>query len=139
MLLLGKRELFPREMILDDIYLLRLKLLLHMVEDYFEGLELSELRRQIVWENARHVQIESVDLGCLNWVSDDQDQQPAGSNDHVFYRSISELAALMKKIAEGQRPNKHLDDELRHNFKTIRNIQNSRDQTPVMPFKYQDI
>ncbi len=133
MLLLGNKKECPREMILDDIYLLRLKLLLFMAEDYFQGREFSDLRREIVRENAKHVQIESIDLGCLDLVDETEPGWQAGfGTDRDFYRSVRDLATLMEKIAEGQLLDKQLNNELLYKFDTIRHLQNADYSVPFL-------
>lgn len=140
MLLLGTKQNFPREMILDDIYLLRLKLLLWMVEDFFKGRQFSELRRRIVWENAKHVQVESIDLGHLDrMVMPDQDCQPDIANDQVFFQSANDLAGLMKRIAEGHLPDKQLKDQLFQKFETLRSLQNNSHPIPLRQLPKQEI
>jgi hypothetical protein len=134
MLHLGAKAPHPREMILDDIYLLRLKLLLQMAENYLDGLYFSDLRRQIVLETARHIQLESIELGCLDKTAEtDLAGQSSVLIDDCFYRSANELAALMEMIAKGQLLDDRDNKTLQEKFEAIRNIQNTgyfADQLP---------
>jgi hypothetical protein len=126
MLQLGTKASQPREMILDDIYLLRLKLLLHMAKDCLEGRDFSDLRRQIVLENARHIQIESIELGCLDNTEETVlNGQSSVLIDCCFYRSARDLAALMELIAKGQLADNRIKNALQENFEAIRHIQNT--------------
>ena len=134
MLHLGAKAPHPREMILDDIYLLRLKLLLQMAENYLEGRDFSDLRRQIVLETARHIQLESIELGCLDKTAEtDLAGQSSVLIDDCFYRSANELAALMEMIAKGQLLDDRDNKTLQEKFEAIRHIQNTgyfADQLP---------
>jgi hypothetical protein len=127
MLHLGAKALQSREMILDDIYLLRLNLLLHMTEDYFAGRDFSDLRRQIVLQNAHHIRIESVELGgCLDKIEEtDQTGKANVLIDQCFYRSAGELAALMELIAKGQPLEDGHKNAMQEKVDAIRHIQNS--------------
>jgi hypothetical protein len=134
MLRLGAKAAHPREMILDDIYLLRLKLLLQMAENYFDGLYFSDLRRQIVLETARHIQLESIELGGLDKTTEaDLAGQSSVFIDDCFYRSANEFAALMEMIAKGQLLDDRDNKTLQEKFEAIRHIQNTgyfADQLP---------
>jgi len=134
MLHLGAKAPHPREMILDDIYLLRLKLLLHMTTDYFEGRDFSDLRRQIVLETARHIQIESIELGCLDKTAETDLTGPSSVFiDDCFYKSANDLAALMEMIAKGQLLDNRANGTLQEKFEAIRHIQNTVNFSEQLP------
>ena len=134
MLHLGAKAHPPREMILDDIYLLRLKLLLQMAKNYLEGRDFSDLRRQIVLETARHIQLESIELGCLDKTAEtDLAGQSSVLIDDCFYRSANELAALMEMIAKGQLLDNRGKRTLQEKFEAIRHIQNTVYFTEQLP------
>lgn len=134
MLHLGTKATQPREMILDDIFLLRLKLLLHMVKDYLRGCEFSDLRRQIVADNARHVQIESIELGRLD---DAGSMDLVGRSsifiDHYLYRCANELAMLMELMAKGESLDGHRKKALLERFEAIRHIRNTSNFGELFP------
>ena len=126
MLHLGAKAPQPREMFLDDIFLLRLKLLLHMAMDYLQGFDFSELRRQIVVDNARHVQSESIELGRLVRTGQTDPNGPSSVfMDHYLYRCAYELAILMEVMAKGELLDHQRKKALRERFEVLRDIQNS--------------
>ena len=124
MLNIGAKAPQPREMILDDIFLLRLKLLLRMTKDYLEGRDFSDLRRQIVMDNARHIQIESIELGHFD-KADMTDLNGTSSIfiDHCLYRCANDLAVLMEIMARGEPLDHQRHKTVRERFEAIRHIQ----------------
>ena len=104
MLRLGTPPPHTREMDLDDIYFLRLKLLLLMGKAYIEGLPLGNLRRRAMLENALHVETESIDLGGLAAEVPFQCVSASSGSkqfDHLFYQRVKLLTVMIKAIAKG--------------------------------------
>lgn len=123
----GAKSIQIREMNLDDIFLLRLKLLLRMTKDYLDGCTFSPLRRQAMYKNAGHIETESVALGRLNKFPEiDLSGQSSIFIDDYFYRSANELATLIKLIAKGDSLDDRQKSALRENFEAISNIQRTR-------------
>jgi hypothetical protein len=124
MICLGAKAPETREMFLDDIYFLRLSLLFRMIEDYIDGRRLTQLRRQIVLDNARHIKSESIALGGLDPVG--KADPEAGLSifvDHCFYQCACDLAELMEMVALGQELDGRRQQALQEKYKTIRHIQ----------------
>ncbi len=121
MLRLGTQAQQAREMDLDDIFLFRLKLLLYMAADCLEGCEFSDLRRQIMLDNACHIESESIELGCLG-----KDHRPdlyaksGALSDQFFYRCVNELAVLIKSIATGSIMEERLKVALQKKMEAIK-------------------
>ena len=97
-----------------------------MAKDFLDGREFSDLRRQIVADNARHVQIETMELGRM----DSTDGcEPIGQYsvfiDHYFYRCVYELAMLMALMAKGESLDRQREKALLERFEAVRQIQNS--------------
>lgn len=102
MLRLGTPPPHTREMDLDDIYHLRLKLLLLMGKAYIEGLPLGNLRRRAMLENALHVETESIALGGLAAEAPFECASSGSKQfDHLFYQRVKLLAVMIKAIAKG--------------------------------------
>jgi len=134
MLNLGAKAPQPREMILDDIFLLRLKLLLHMTKDYLEGRDFSDLRRQIVVDNARHIQIESIELGHLDKAGMTDLNEPSSIFiDHCLYRCANDLAVLMELMAKGAPFDHQRHKTVQERFEAIRHIQKTAHFAELFP------
>ncbi len=134
MLHLGTKAPQPREMILDDIFVLRLKLLLRMTQDYLEGRDFSDLRRQIVVDNARHIQIESIELGHLDQAGTTDLNAPSSIFiDHCLYRCAYDLAALMELMAQGESLDPQGHKTIQERFEAIRHIQNTMHCAELFP------
>lgn len=131
---LGAKAPRQREMILDDIFLLRLKLLLCMTQDYLEGRDFSDLRRQIVVDNARHIQIESIELGHLDKVEmTDLNGSSSIFIDHCLYRCANDLAVLMEIMAKGEPLDHQRHKTLQERFEAIRHIQKTAHFAELFP------
>jgi len=121
-------------MILDDIFLLRLKLLLRMTQDYLEGRHFSDLRRQIVMDNARHIQIESIELGHLdNNGMTDLNASSSIFIDHCFYRCANDLAVLMELMAKGEPLDHQRRATMQERFEAIQHIQKTVSFAELFP------
>lgn len=109
-----------REINLDDIFFLRLKLLMVMAADCLAGVRLSPLRRQVMRRNAQHVKIESAILGGL--------EKGGGSGigarssvfiDDYFYRCAHDIAVMVDRIARLERVDHELESVLERKIEAI--------------------
>lgn len=120
MLRLGTPPLDSREMDLDDIFILRLKLLLLMGKAFIDGLPLGDHRRQAMLENAKHVETESIEIGGLTAEHPSQQASSAPMNfDHVFYQRVKLMAVMIKAIAKGYPMGEHRKTALIDNMDII--------------------
>lgn len=120
MLRLGTDEPKTREMDLDDIFLSRLKLLIIMGKSYLDGLPLGEQRRQAMLSNADHIELESVDLGCLVTKAPFEPSSVGTMDfDHLFYQRVKLLSVMIKTIAKGFPMGEHRKIALQENLDVI--------------------
>ena len=100
MLLLGAKPKRSREMDLDDVFFLRLKLLLVMAGVCLRGGALSPLRKRVMRENAFHVEIEAIHLGRLDRHTCSLTGPPGSIYiDDYFYRCAYDIAVHVQRIA----------------------------------------
>ena len=100
MLQFGARPSQAREMCLDDIYFLRLKLLLIMARGCLARSGMSRIGRRAMLQNARHVETESTALGHL-------DEPAMGGRrpqsrlffDNCLYQCAKDIAIQVQRIA----------------------------------------
>ncbi len=120
MLRLGSAPPETREMDLDDIFILRLQLLVIMAKAYLDGCPLGEHRRQAMFENAHHVEVESIDLGGLI-IGFPYQYQTSGvmEVDHVFYQRAKLLAVMVKAVAKGFPMGDHRKTAMQENLDII--------------------
>jgi hypothetical protein len=121
MLRLGSSHTHTREMDLDDIFLSRLKLLIIMGKAYLNGFPLGECRRQAMLENARHIEMESIDLGGLIGPSCPNGSASTGimKFDHVFFQRAKLLAVMIKAVAKGFPMGEHRKNAMQENLDII--------------------
>ena len=120
MLRLGSTPPHTREMDLNDIFLSRLKLLIIMGKSFLDGYPLGEHRRKAMLENARHIELESIDLGGL--VSDQPVHALTSDTmdfDHVFYQRVKLLAVMIKAIGKGFPMGEHRKAAMKENIEII--------------------
>ena len=121
MLRLGSSHTHTREMDLDDIFTARLKLLIVMGKAYLNGFPLGEYRRQAMLENARHIETESIDLGCL--IDSPYLNELASTGpmefDHVFFQRAKLLAVMIKAVAKGFPMGEHRKNAMQENLDII--------------------
>lgn len=120
MLRLGTSPPHTREMNLDDIFLLRLKLLIIMGKSFLNGFPLGEHRRKAILENARHIESESIDLGGI--VTDHPNIKPfphALEFDHVFFQRVKLLAVMLKAIGKGFPMGEHRKNAMCENIDVV--------------------
>ena len=85
-----------REMTLDDIFALRLDLLLITAQDFLAGSKMSSLQRRVTLQNGRYIQTESMALGHLYPQTRDVGNPHASIFiDQYFYGCAHQLAGLM--------------------------------------------
>jgi hypothetical protein len=93
-------QLKTQEISEDDNFVLRLRLLVKMAKDCLYGGELSSRRRQIMLENARRIELDSIELGHLNKeLLNNLIKESSVFVDICFYRYAYELAVLIKSVA----------------------------------------
>ena len=120
MLRLGSPPSSSREMVLDDIFLSRLKLLIIMGKAFLSDAPLGEHRRKAMLENAYHVESESIDLGGLISPAPHVRNQCAGADfDHVFYQRVKLLAVMIKAIANGYPMGEHRRSAMQENIDMV--------------------
>lgn len=120
MLRLGSPQSQTREMDLDDIFLVRLKLLIIMGKAFLEGMPLGKHRRRAMLENAHHVESESIDLGGLvSPIPQTQRQAHTNAYDHVFYQRVKLLAVMIKAIANGYPMGEHRRHAMAENIEIV--------------------
>ncbi len=91
-----------REMNLDDIFLLRLKLLLCMAKDCLDDRDFSDLRRQVMLENALHIETESMEMGFAGKDDDfSLNEQTLVNFDDIFFQCTKDLCVMIKSAANG--------------------------------------
>ena len=120
MLRLGSNPTQTREMDIDDILLLRLKLLVIMGKSYIEGCPCGRHRRSAMLENARHIESASIELFEL-------DTEPAQPNpkwgsmevDHIFFQRVKLLAVMVKAIGKGFPMGAHRKHAMQENIDII--------------------
>jgi len=115
MIKLGPTPADMREMSPDDIFLLRLKLLIIMVKAYLIGYPLGKYRKRVIIENAHHVfyramqmnaesqQNENHLLDCQSNVICTKDI----SEWHHFHQRVQLLAVMAKALAESSPAGKY--------------------------------
>lgn len=99
----------------DDIFLLRLRLLLVMSYAYLEGYPLGKYREKALVENAHQVANGVVDWGgrIINFRTFHEIGNV--SLDHLFYQRVKLLSVMIKGIAEGNPMGPFRDRALRIN------------------------
>lgn len=103
-----------REMNSDDIFLMRLRLLIVMAYAYLEGYPIGLYRKSSLIENAHHVANGVVDWGrIVNFRSFHEVGEV--SLDHLFYQRVKLLSVMIKGIAEGNPMGHFRDRALRIN------------------------
>jgi hypothetical protein len=111
MLYRGAEPAQSREMDLDDIYFLRLKLMLRTAKDCLENSDIPSVRRRVVLENAEHVAVESLALGRFGCTLDGMAADACGNPADVgFFRCAHAIALELMEIAGQER----MDHSLRH-------------------------
>jgi hypothetical protein len=134
MICLGAKASQPRAVFLDDIYFLRVNLLLRMVNDYIDGRGFSRLQRHVVLANARHIKLESIALGRLDQAGKAIPETGLSIFvDHCFYQCAYELAELMEMVAKDQRLDDQRQSDLQEKYKAIRHIQRTVSFTELFP------
>ncbi len=80
-----------------DIFALRLKLLVKMAKDCLDGYDFSPRCQRIILENARYIEMNSVELGHLNKaLLSNLTEQTSVYIDDFFYRCAYDLAVQIK-------------------------------------------
>ncbi len=96
----GAESAHARGMYLDDIYFLRLKLLLIMAEDCLAGSGMSPVQRRAMLANARHVESESIALGSGHRRSRGRLSPQSSTCMDCFYRFAVDIAVAVQQAAE---------------------------------------
>lgn len=102
MIRLGSPPADTREMNLDDIFFLRLKLMIIMVKTVLDGGPLGDCRRKAMHENASHVEKEAMALGRHTDKFREEDALTGRSDfDFVFYQRVKLMALMVKAVTKG--------------------------------------
>ncbi|MBT8342766.1 MAG: hypothetical protein HKP58_02545 [Desulfatitalea sp.] len=120
MLRLGAPSNKTREMDPDDIFHVRLKLMIVMAKAYLQGCPMGKHRRAAMLENARHVEAEAIDLGgMVSDFSQDEASAPPPSYDHLFYQRVKLIAVMIKAAAKGFPISDHRRSSMQENIDMI--------------------
>jgi len=108
------------EIHLDQIFLLRLKLLIIMARAFLDGCPIEPHRKRAIINNAMHIKNEAVELGGL------ASKLPGGYNvsgemdfGYIFYQRVKLLAVMAISFAEGNPMTEHRKEALDQNLTTI--------------------
>jgi hypothetical protein len=102
---------------LDDIYFARVRLLVIMAKAYLEDCQLGDQRRLAILENARHVEMESIDLGSTPQAAMSRnDEGNENTYDHLFFQRAKLLAVMMKAVAKGFPIGEHRKNAMQENL-----------------------
>ena len=95
-------QLQSRQKSQNDIFAWRLKLLVEMAKNCLDDGEISSRRRRIMLENARYIELESMELGHLNQdLLSNLNEKSSVFIDDCFYRCAYDLAIQIKSLAKG--------------------------------------
>ena len=123
MIRLGASPSDSREMDIDDIFILRLKLLVIMAKAFLDGCPVGEIRREAMYDNACYLEIKAFDLGNLGRIlSEDsplESSEEAPHYDHVFFQRVKLLAVMVKAVAKGFPVGEHREAAMFENIEAI--------------------
>lgn len=120
MIRLGSLPADTREMNLDDIFFLRLKLMIIMVKTYLDGGPMGDCRRKAMHENASHVEKEAMALGRHTDKFREEDESAGRSGyDFVFYQRVKLLALMVKGVTKGFPMGSHRRTAMQENLEVI--------------------
>lgn len=120
MIRLGSPSTDTREMDLDDIFFLRLKLMTIMVKTYLDGCPLGECRRKAMLENASHVEKEAEALGRhIEKFHTGNFETGRTEYDQVFYQRVKLLALMAKAAAKGFPLGLHRRKAIQENLEAV--------------------
>lgn len=116
MVRLGAKESEMREMELQDIFFLRLKLLIVMAYAYLEGYPMGEFRKTSLIENALQVAKGVVDWGGrINNFRTYHESNGEIMLDHLFFQRVKLLTVMIRGVADGNPMGHYRDRALKEN------------------------
>lgn len=96
---LGSDPEHTREMVLDDIFRVRIELLTIMATNLLKGVPAGVYQRRAMQKNALHVESECDSFGLYHQWKKSSGQ--AVRHDHIGYR-LKQLALMVKSAADGR-------------------------------------
>ena len=111
----------------EDIFSLRLKLLIIMSKAYLKDYPFGKYRKQAIIENARFVFYHSLKLsGDIATVKNDDSRTPPGTassgdmqDEYIFYQRTQLLAVMAEALAEGRLEGQFRKKALQDNLNRI--------------------